>query len=265
MPARLGEVAHEAQLVRTAFAGLRVRFATVRRRSSRSLGTRRGPTGGSRPSAEASGARSCISIIIITPDAPSIVAWWYFVSSAHRPLSKPSMTYTSHSGRLRSIGRPTMRETCSAELIDTSRRGDAQVADVEVEIEVRIVDPVRVVEAERHLDHAPAHRLERPTKRVPVVDGLVRVEVGTRPGVDAEPVDVSERRRRLHVQEAAVESCQLLHVLHPRPTVADVEDPHQRVAGARGGVPHSLAVSERVFERATISTSAIASALRADE
>ena len=69
---------------------------------------------GSRPAAVASGEVLCIRLSIITPDAPSIVAWWYFVSSAHRPLSKPSMTYTSHSGRLRSIGRPTILDTCSA-------------------------------------------------------------------------------------------------------------------------------------------------------
>ena len=101
------------RLVRTSFTGLRVRFSTERRRSSRSPGTTPGVHGGLSSIGGASAVRSCISIIIITPDAPSIVAWWYFVSSAQRPLSKPSMTYTSHSGRLRSIGRPTMREICS--------------------------------------------------------------------------------------------------------------------------------------------------------
>jgi hypothetical protein len=31
---------------------------------------------------------------------------------------------------------------------------------VEVEVEVRVVDPVRVVEPERHLEHAPPERLD---------------------------------------------------------------------------------------------------------
>ena len=49
----------------------------------------------------------------ITPAAPSMVAWCVLVSIAHRPSARPSMTYTSHSGRERSIRRPTMRDTCS--------------------------------------------------------------------------------------------------------------------------------------------------------
>ena len=41
-----------------------------------------------------------------------------------------------------------------------ARRGELKVADVEVEIEVGVVDPVRMVEAERHLDDAATDRLE---------------------------------------------------------------------------------------------------------
>ena len=36
--------------------------------------------------------------------------------------------------------------------------GDRVVADVEVDVEVGVLDPVRQVEAERHLDEAPPER-----------------------------------------------------------------------------------------------------------
>ena len=109
MPAASARSRTIRRLVRTALTGLRARFSIARRRSSRSLGTTSGLPRRALLRRRCIGVRSCISISIITPDAPSMVAWWYFVSSAHRPLSKPSMTYTSHSGRVRSIGRPTMR------------------------------------------------------------------------------------------------------------------------------------------------------------
>ena len=45
-----------------------------------------------------------------TPDAPSIMQWWIFVSSANEsPPSRPSMTQVSQSGRLRSSGCDMMR------------------------------------------------------------------------------------------------------------------------------------------------------------
>jgi hypothetical protein len=99
------------------------------------------------------------------------------------------------------------------QLIGSTRRGQAHVADVEVEVEVGVVDPVRMVEVHRHLDDAPAHRFEHADHRLePAVHGSERIEVGARALVDRQTVDVAERRRRLHVQEAAVQSCELLHV-----------------------------------------------------
>ena len=52
--------------------------------------------------------------MISAPDSPSTTAWWIFVSTATLPLSSPSITYSSHSGRARSSGRETIRATCSA-------------------------------------------------------------------------------------------------------------------------------------------------------
>ena len=90
--------------------------------------------------------------------------------------------------------------------------GQMDVADVEVEVEVGVVDPVRVVESERHLDEAPAQRLELADQpRVPGVDRLVRVEVWAGPVEDQQARHMSERRRRLHIEERGVEPGELLH------------------------------------------------------
>ena len=52
-----------------------------------------------------------------------------------------------------------MRATSSASCCRPRRRHRG-VADVEVEVEVRVVDPERVVEVERHVAQPPAQRLE---------------------------------------------------------------------------------------------------------
>ena len=52
--------------------------------------------------------------MISAPDMPSITAWWILVSSALLPEPRPSIRYSSQSGRLRSSGRLKMRATCAA-------------------------------------------------------------------------------------------------------------------------------------------------------
>ena len=98
---------------RIPFTGLSARLRIVRSRSSRSLGTS-SPTQSVCSGKGASGDGSVRMPSSSTPDAPSMVEWWVLVSIAHRPSARPSMTYASHSGRERSMGRPTMRDTCSA-------------------------------------------------------------------------------------------------------------------------------------------------------
>ncbi len=67
------------------------------------------------PVGRAAGSTSSSAASIIAPAAPSIAAWCTLVSWAMRvPLSTPSMTYSSHSGRVRSSGRAMMRLTASA-------------------------------------------------------------------------------------------------------------------------------------------------------
>ena len=121
------------------------------------------------------------------------------------------------------------------ELVAAAGRRQAHVADVEVEVEVRVHHPVRVVEAHRHLDDAAAHRLElTDLRRVAAVHRRVRIEVVVRPLVDRQAVDVAERRRRLHVQEAAVQAGELLH---PNPPCAlRCVGPRSQCRGNRGAV-----------------------------
>jgi hypothetical protein len=100
------------------------------------------------------------------------------------------------------------------DLVVAPGRWHATVADVEVEVEVGILDPVGVVEAERHLAETAPQRLE---EMEPALDlcppGGERVVVGVVLGfgVDREAGDVAELRTRFHVQERGVEAGQLLH------------------------------------------------------
>ena len=98
------------------------------------------------------------------------------------------------------------------ELVGGTGRREPDLTDVEVEVEVRVVHPVRMVEPERHLHHAAAQRSDMTDEGAePLVHGGVRVELRIRAFVDRETVHVPVRRRRLHVEERRVEPGELLH------------------------------------------------------
>ena len=87
------------------------------------------------------------------------------------------------------------------------------MADVVVDVEVRVLDPVRQVETERHLH-------ESATERCQLVDALEddllrRLHAGsarrTLRVVDGHRSDVAVDGRRLHVEEADVNPGELLH------------------------------------------------------
>ena len=99
------------------------------------------------------------------------------------------------------------------QLLRGAGRWHGVMADVEVDVEVGILDPVRQIETEGNLDQTPAERSELID---PFEDGLLgRLEPGTarRAGgvVDVERRDVAEDARRLHVQEAGIDTAQLAH------------------------------------------------------
>src|SRR5271165_1463841 len=84
--------------------------------------------------------------------------------------------------------------------------------DMEVEIQVGVGHPVRMVEPEWHLDEAAAQRFQHAHQRgVLGIDGREWVVVRTGPLEDHQPRDMSEGCRRLHVQKRRVYSAELLH------------------------------------------------------
>ena len=101
-----------------------------------------------------------------------------------------------------------MRATSSAIWSSLPGGGHGRVADVEVEVEVGVLDPVRVVEPERHLPQPPAQRLEEVEAAFDLAPpGGERLVVGVvlGLGVDGEARDVAELRSRLQVEERGVE------------------------------------------------------------
>ena len=99
------------------------------------------------------------------------------------------------------------------QLVVASGRRHRRVADVEVEVEVGVLDPERVVQVEGHLDQPAPQRLEEVEAfgdhRLPRRKRLVGIVGG--PFVDRQAGDMAELRRRLHVEEGGVEPAELFH------------------------------------------------------
>jgi len=92
IPAASASCATIRACTRMAFNGLRARWPSARRSSSVSVEIGSGCHGRLAPGAGTSGVASVSISIISCPAAPSMVAWWNFVSSAQRPSWMPSMT-----------------------------------------------------------------------------------------------------------------------------------------------------------------------------
>jgi hypothetical protein len=99
------------------------------------------------------------------------------------------------------------------ELPHAAGRGQSQLEQVAIEIEVRIVSPVGPVQPERHLHEAQAQRRreveafeQEAGERLPVEAATGRVE-------NRQPRDMSGGGRGLGVQELRVERGQLAHLL----------------------------------------------------
>ncbi len=99
------------------------------------------------------------------------------------------------------------------ELLGGAGRCDRVVADVEVDVEIGVLDPVRQVESERNLDESPPERRQ-------LVDAFEdqlfhRLDAGPAgyPGrvVDVERRDVAVGGRRLHVEEGHIDATELSH------------------------------------------------------
>ena len=110
--------------------------------------------------------------MISAPESPSIAAWWIFGEHRHRSVLEPvdQVQLPQRPGAVERAGEDP-RDLLGELLVGPGRR-QGELADVEVEVEVAVVDPVGVVEPERHLGEAPAHRRQQ---RQPLGDHLLHV------------------------------------------------------------------------------------------
>jgi len=138
------------------------------------------------------------------------------------PAALEAVDHVELPQRARAVERPRHDpRDLLGELRIAARLGERQLADVVVEVEVGVVDPVRVVEAERHLAHAPAQRRQ---EREPVADQrahLLAAEAAARRrrGVeDRETRDVPGVAAALQREELRVEASELPQLAHPPAT-----------------------------------------------
>jgi hypothetical protein len=91
-------------------------------------------------------------------------------------------------------------------------RGQRVLDDVGVEVELRIVDPVREVEPQRHRDHpAPERRDQVDARGDRGADGVGAERSGGRRGVDRQPDDVAVDGAVLRRDELRINRCELAH------------------------------------------------------
>ena len=101
------------------------------------------------------------------------------------------------------------------QLLVRRRRRQRQLAHVVLQVEVRVVDPVRIVEPERDLLEPPAkRRKQRQPLGNQVVDvGQLKASVRPRRGIEhGHPAHMTGLARRFEGQELGVERCQLSHI-----------------------------------------------------
>jgi len=106
-----------------------------------------------------------------------------------------------------------------AELLTAPRGRQGQLAQVELDVEVRVVGPVRAAEAERNLDEPLAHhRHQVQPLLVDRPDGVEPPPLGGGGQVDDhQAADVAHGRGRLDVEELRVERGELSHVVSLAP------------------------------------------------
>ena len=97
----------------------------------------------------ASGLRSMTTASRSVPATPSTSAWCVLDSMAQRPSSSPSTTQISHSGFDRSSCCAMTRPTSLRSSLSPPGRRERRVAQVVLDVEVRVVHPDRPPELQR--------------------------------------------------------------------------------------------------------------------
>ena len=92
-----------------------------------------------------------------------------------------------------------------SELVSGAGRGETNVANVEVEIEVRVFNPIRPIEFERHLNDLASEWFEvAHHDPEPLANFRKRIEVRRRPLINRQSVDMAIGIRCFHQQKADV-------------------------------------------------------------
>ncbi len=194
-------------------AGTVARSTSASPRSWTPVGTGRGIqswSGGATGTGSAEASNRTVAMS--TPETPSTSAWWVLESSAKPPSARPSTSHSSHSGRSRSSAWRVDAAGQALELALAARAGEGGVADVEGDVEVRVVDPDRTPLAEGNEGQSLPVAGNEMQARLDRLDQLV---VGRWRALEHRaPGDMHVGRLALEVQERAVESAQAIGVGH---------------------------------------------------
>ena len=177
------------------------------RRPARGLRARGGvPMGMPATGAACRAERSMMTASRSVPDTPSTSAWCVLARMAQRSSSRPSTTQISHRGLVRSSCWAMTRPTSLRSSVSPPGRGERGVAQVVLDVEVRVVDPDGPAELEGHESHLLAvarHEVELG------VDHLDHVGEGRRRSFeDRHRGDVHVRDVVLDVEERGVQGAQ---------------------------------------------------------
>ena len=212
-------------ITRVACIGRVVLFTVARRSSSVVAGTDSGRHGRSGTDGVALGASSWMALVISIPDMPSMAAWWILVTTAKQPAGTPCdvvQPFDDVELPQRPVEIERTRDQAShldAQLSPVARLRQRDVTNVELEVEVGILDPVRVVQVERHPHQPLAEDAGLVQPLVDVVEDPLERDPAARRGrrvVDREAGPRHVRPGRLGVEERSVHSAQLLHEPSPR-------------------------------------------------
>jgi hypothetical protein len=122
-------------------------------------------------------------------------------------------------GRAAEVERVGVQSGClDPELAPVARGRQGDVADVELEIEVPVLHPVRVIKVKWHAYQLPAEHPRQGQAMPHLPQDRVEGDLSLRSGrrvVDVERADVHRHPRRLGVQEPRILLAKLLHVVLP--------------------------------------------------
>ena len=169
-------------------------------------------------------SRSLRALVISSSVTPSIAAWWIFVMIAKLPVGQPvDVVEALDDVHLPQRPAPVERSRVQprhldAELPPVARLRQRDVAHVVLEVEVGVLDPVRVVEPERHLHQPLAERARHVQAAADVLEDPLERDLAAR----ARSTGRRSTPRRRGPERSASRST---GTRHPSPTTASSQPP----------------------------------------